>query len=315
MDPSLPPANIPPSPEKPTSTQATGQMSSVTVNPPTAPPPSHAPIPPKKKTKWIIIGICIGIPVAILVYRLISGWWYSPENAYKRSEQKVQAESAKAIDELTSKMVILTENIEKAAADIPATEPEKKTVISYRFDTQSQKSTTTVSSEVPTNQAEFKGRLIRFAGDDKISGCFYKLYMGGSKFNTYPVGEEATCAAEVLAKYVWTGDRKTLSDKIEQTIKESGVTLKEDSYTAVQPGSSGKITVDYQVKTKASTNSSTALQDAIDSASESWSKKLIWEKKLKEPDLPTELKSRVEKTYIVSVHLSKEYVNLFERKF
>ena len=311
MDPSISPANIPPSPEKPTVTQAAGQMPSVTANSPAVPPPT----PTKKKTKWIIIGICIGIPVAILVYRLISGWWYSPENAYKRNEQKVQAESAKAIDELTSQMTILTKNIEKAAADIPSTEAEKQTVISYRIDTQTQTRTTTLSSEIPENQAELRGRLIRFAGGDKISGCFYKLYMGGSKFNTYPVGEEATCAAEVLAKYVWTGDRKTLSDEIQQTIKESGVTLKEDSYTAVQPGSSGKITVDYQVKTKASTNSSTALQDAIDGVSGNWGKKLVWEKNLKEPDLPTEVKNRVEKTYIVSVHLSKEYLNLFERKF
>lgn len=314
MDPTLPPANTPP-PEKPTVTQPTGQTPGVSESPAVTLPPSNAPTPPKKKTKWIIIGICIGIPVAILVYRLISGWWYSPENAYKRSEQKVQAESAKAVDELTSKMVVLTENIEESAADIPATEPEKKTVISYRLDTQSQKSTTTLSSEVPTNQAEFKGRLLRFSGDDKISGCFYKLYMGGSKFNTYPVGEEATCAAEVRTKYIWTGDRKVLSDRIDQAIEETGVTLKENSYTAVQPDASGKITADYQVETKASTNSRTALQDAIDRASGSWSKKLVWEKTLKEPDLPTELKSRAEKIYIVSVHLSKEYVNLFERKF
>ena len=311
MDPSISPANIPPSPEKPTVTQAAGQMPSVTANSPAAP----APTPPKKKTKWIIIGICIGIPVAILMYRLISGWWYSPENAYKRSEQKVQAESVKAIDELTSKMVILTENIEKAAADIPSTEAEKQTVISYRIDTQTQTSTTTLSSEIPANQVELKGRLIRFTGGDKISGCFYKLYMGGSKFNRYPVGEEATCAAEVLAKYVWTGDRKVLSNQIDQTIKQIDIPLKANSYSTT-PDSIGEISADYQVEPKSSTNSHTSLQDAIDgSGSGNWGKKLLWEKTLKEPDLPTALKSRAEKKYIVNVRLSKEYVNLFERNF
>lgn len=139
--------------------------------------------------------------------------------------------------------------------------------------------------------------------------------MGGSKFNRYPVGEEATCAAEVLAKYVWTGDRKVLSNQIDQTIKQIDIPLKANSYSTT-PDSIGEISADYQVELKSSTNSHTSLQDVIDgSGSGNWGKKLLWEKTLKEPDLPTTLKSRAEKKYIVNVRLSKEYVNLFERNF
>lgn len=196
----------------------------------------------KKKNKYLALAIVFGIPLLFLAYRLIVGAYYSPGFFYNKDHKKAEAKAEKVIPQIDQKFDEIDTALFQLAVTIPAYSTSSGTSDNGTEYKRDQTGSLVLQSPRPLSSTSIptQGKLTVFDDKKTQHACQAVTIMGGTKFDTHPVGQRMSCKYGSEKLYEWTGSRDQLDVLIGAVQAQTGVVAKLDRYEPMHNDTSDK---------------------------------------------------------------------------